>query len=115
MQPVSVLSMSTDLKVQRSVEVVRMLENFPQTGWVDNDGQRRPPPFSLGWDSNWRRHDRFWIVHKNSTGNIVFGTTVERRLRSGLPLNIDAIMRPDTGRQAFAKAPLDFLLVSGRI
>ena len=66
--------MATDLKVQGSVEVVRMLENFPQTGWVDNDGQRRPPPFSLGWDSSWRNGYRRWKRHKNSTGNIALLT-----------------------------------------
>jgi len=115
MQSVGVLSMSTDLKVQGSVEVFRMLENFPQTGWVDNDGQRRPPPFSLGWESSWRNGYRCWKRHKNSTGNIAFGTTVERRFRSDFPLNIGAIKRPDIARRAFSKAALDSPLGSERI
>ncbi|MFB7881876.1 hypothetical protein [Brevundimonas diminuta] len=67
--------MSTNLKIQRSVEVVRMLENFPQTGWVDNDGQRRPPPFPLSWHGNWRNGYKLWTRHKNSTGNIALQAT----------------------------------------
>lgn len=86
---------------------------FKSKAVIEVDALTRP--YSVCTSQLPRRHDRFWIVHKNSTGNIVFGTTVERRFRSGFPLNVGAIKRPDIARRAFSKAPLDSHLGSERI
>ncbi len=67
--------MSTDLKVQRGMEVPRVIMHLPQGSWMEDDGEWRTPSFSRNRNINWRNGYKLWTRHKNSTGNIALQAT----------------------------------------
>jgi len=75
MQPVGVLSMSTDLEIQSGMEIPRVIMHLPQGRRMGNEGERRSPPFSLSRFDNCRNEHGRWTRHKNSTGNIALQAT----------------------------------------